>query len=462
MVEQERIHFLNEGETRRDGEVVLYWMQQSQRAEYNHALEYAVFRANQLDLPLVVIFALVDNFPEANLRHYAFMAEGLAETGVALAKRGIPLQIRKGEPGVVLPPAVRDLKAALLVTDRGYLNVQRKWRREVAEAVSVQMVEVESDVIVPVETASEKEEYAARTLRPKLNRHLDYFLRPFSQITLSEKFTGRDCKRIAGEGLDWSSSEILLAGLKIDRSVARSPWRGGRTQALRRLKLFCRRDLQTYARERNLPTREVLSGMSPYLHFGQISALEAALTVRKYLAGSLREPVEAYLEELIVRRELAMNFCHFNPGYDSYQRAVPRWARESLEKHAGDVRPFLYSLKELERAATEDEIWNACQLEMTRSGKMHGYMRMYWGKKIIEWSETPEEAFKRMLYLNNKYELDGRDPNSFAGVAWCFGKHDRPWGPERPVFGLVRYMNEAGIRRKIKDWPDYVRKWYNK
>jgi deoxyribodipyrimidine photo-lyase len=190
------------------------------------------------------------------------------------------------------------------------------------------------------------------------------------------------------------------------------------------------------------------SGLSPYLHFGQIGPLEVALTVRE-APGIPEKAKEAFLEEMIVRRELSANFVFYNPRYDTYEGALPAWSRATLEKHRHDPRPYLYGLQELENAATHDLYWNAAQEEMVKTGRMHNYMRMYWGKKIIEWSASPEEAWDTALYLNNRYELDGRDPNAFAGIAWCFGKHDRPWA-EHPVFGQVRFMNQKGLDRKFR------------
>ena len=264
-----------------------------------------------------------------------------------------------------------------------------------------------------------------------------------------------------GEGIDLKDIPRLVASLKVDQSVRPVEIKGGRSQAVKYLKDFLTHKANRYADDRNQPGKAALSMMSPYLHFGQISSLEIALRVKDAADKGLmaKEAAEVYLEELIVRRELSMNFCHFNKGYDRYEKALPTWAQVTLEKHTSDKRPYLYSREELELAKTHDPIWNACQNEMVRSGKMHGYMRMYWGKKILEWMATPKEAYETAIYLNDKYELDGRDANGYTGVAWCFGKHDRPWGPERPIFGLVRYMNDAGIKRKIKDWQEYVAKW---
>jgi deoxyribodipyrimidine photo-lyase len=248
----------------------------------------------------------------------------------------------------------------------------------------------------------------------------------------------------------------------VDDSVAPSPtFHGGELQAHTHLERFLSSRLADYATHRNDPEKDWLSGMSPYLHFGHISPVEIALQAIDYaesaLAESERAGVDTLLEELIVRRELAMNYAEYNDRYDSYA-ALPDWAQQTLAEHEGDPRPYAYSLDQLEQGATDDPYWNACQLQMVKTGKMHGYMRMYWGKKILEWTAEPTEAFRRTVYLNDRYELDGRDPNGYAGVAWVFGKHDRPWA-ERSIFGKVRYMNANGLRRKFKEIDRYVDRW---
>lgn len=436
-VSQEKLSRLNENTTR-TGEYVLYWMQASQRAEYNHALEYAVASANKLRKPLIVFFGITDSFPEANERHYLFMLEGLREVEASLRRRGIGMVVWQGSPELGAVELSKD--ASLAITDRGYLRIQRRWRSSVAENIEPPLVQVESDVVVPVETASPKEEYSAATLRLKLRRVLRRFLVPMRQNR--PRTTSLD---FDFGGLDLTDPRKTLAKLRIDRGVEPAPdLRGGTQEAKKHLQIFITKRLDGYARLRNDPTEDALSNMSPYLHFGQISPLYVVLRVSKADGGGK----ESFLEELIVRRELSMNFAFYNERYDSIE-ALPQWASRTLAKHQKDRRPYVYTMRELERATTHDPYWNAAQREMVIRGKMHGYMRMYWGKKILEWSETPEDAYKAALYLNNRYELDGRDPNGFAGVAWCLGKHDRPW-KERPVFGKVRYMNAEGLRRKFR------------
>ena len=436
MIQKERVKALNWKEIKK-GDYVLYWMQASQRAEDNHALEYAILKANELRKPLVVFFGITDRFPEANERHYYFMLEGLREVKGSLEKRGIQMVVRHESPE---QGAVRMAKrACLAVVDRGYLRIQRKWRDDAAKRMECPLVQVESDVVVPVEEASPKEEYSAATLRPKIHKKLKSFL-----VSLKERNPVVNSLSLKFQSFDLDDLEKAISKLHIDRSVRRvNSFRGGTKEAKKHLRTFLEYKIDRFGDLRNDPSLDYLSHMSPYLHFGQISPLSTALKVSKTDSPGR----EAFLEEFIVRRELSMNFVFYNERYDSFE-SIPDWAKKSLKIHLKDRRPYLYSLEELEAAKSHDPYWNAAQKEMVIKGKMHGYMRMYWGKKILEWTRTPEEAFRIALTLNNKYELDGRDANGFTGVAWCFGKHDRPWG-ERPIFGNVRYMNDKGLERKF-------------
>ncbi len=445
MIQHERIQRLND-EWPRDGDYVLYWMQASQRAAWNHALEYAIAEANQRRLPVVALFGLTDAYPEANLRHYAFMLEGLRETQAVLRARGIQLVVLRQSPEEAAVAMAAD--AALLVTDRGYTRIQKQWRQHVARYAPCPAVQVESDVVVPVEAVSDKEEYAAATIRPKLHRLLKTFLVPLAETPVE-----RDSLGLKLDGFDIGDLGAALAKLEVDRTVPRQGYYlGGASQATERLDRFIVEKLHAYADKRGDPSLGIESHLSPYLHFGQVSPLYVALRIQD-APNVQQEAKDAFLEELIVRRELSINFVHYNPHYDSF-RCLPSWAQATLAKHSRDKREHLYTLRQLEACRTHDPYWNAAMREMVVTGKMHSYMRMYWGKKLIEWSRSPDAAFRTMLALNNKWFLDGRDPNSFAGVAWCFGKHDRPWG-ERPVFGTVRYMNAAGLRRKF-DMEAYV------
>lgn len=431
------------------GKFVLYWMQASQRAEDNYALDFAITSANKSDLPLVVVFGLSPDYPEANLRHYRFMLEGLQDVEKGLHSKGIKFVLRLGESVNVALDLARD--AAVVVCDRGYTRHQKAWRREVADAAHCAVYEVETDVVVPVEVASQKAEYAARTIRPKIMRELGLFMNLYQPQPV--KYPSIDLD-IAGEGL--KDIDALINKLDIDRTVSpvSSFFRGGTVEAKKRFKSFVDHSLQQYIKNRNQPQTDFTSTMSPYLHFGQISPLFIALEIEQAETGS-EDDRNSYLEELIVRRELAINFVNFTPDYDNYSN-LPQWVQITLAEHANDHREFIYSREQLEAARTHDPYWNAAMLEMLHTGYMHNYMRMYWGKKIIEWSESPQEAYKTLLYLNNKYFLDGRDPNSYAGVAWVFGKHDRAWF-ERSIFGKVRYMAASGLERKC-DIKGYVSK----
>jgi deoxyribodipyrimidine photo-lyase len=444
-VQDARVKALNDHD-HAEGRYVLYWMQQAQRARFNHALEHAVRWANELRQPLLVAFGLMDDYPEANARHYAFLLEGLQDVSEALAARRIKFVVQRGRPDEVALRLARD--AALLVCDRGYLRHQRRWRERVAREARCKVVQVESDVVVPVEVASSKKEHAARTLRPKLARHLGDYVVGLEEVALRVPSL-----ELEVEGLELTDPGALLKTLKLDTSV--SPvklFRGGTRAAERVLRAFLEERLGAYAATRNQPQTSNVSHMSKYLHFGQISPVAIALEVQK--AGA-SDNADAYLEELIVRRELPMNFVFYEPHYDRYE-ALPEWARKTLDEHRHDAREHRYTREQLEAAETHDPYWNAAMNEMRFTGYMHNYMRMYWGKKILEWSPSPEEAFETTLYLNNRYFLDGRDPNSYANVAWVFGQHDRPWA-ERAVFGKVRYMSSGGLERKA-DPKAYLRK----
>jgi deoxyribodipyrimidine photo-lyase len=437
LIQPERIRTLNK-EDQKAGSFVLYWMQASVRSQYNHALEYAVRRANSVKKPLLVYFGLTSTFPEANRRHYYFLIEGLKETSTFLKDRGIKMVVINQKPLEGVMELAED--AFMVVTDRGYLPLQRKWRQKVAETIECPFFQVESDVVVPIETVSPKEEYTAGTIRRKIQKHLNDFMIPLNQATIH-----KNSLNFEFESLPIDNVEKTLDIISVDESVREvTHLQGGTSNAEKHLNEFLKMKLEHFASLRNDPTVDYSSQMSPYLHFGQISPLYLALMVQKMGGPGSEE----YLEELIIRRELSMNFVFYDPDYDNFN-CLPDWAKKTLLEHAKDPREYSYSLEELENAKTHDPYWNAAQNEMVYFGKMHGYMRMYWGKKILEWTENPIIAYSTALYLNNKYEIDGRDPNGFTGVAWCFGKHDRAW-KEREIFGKVRYMNDKGLRRKFK------------
>ncbi|MBU7015510.1 MAG: deoxyribodipyrimidine photo-lyase [Theionarchaea archaeon] len=444
MIHTERIQYLNTNQTK-PRDYVMYWMQSSHRTEYNHALEYAIIRANELHVPVVVFFCLTDE-QQTEERHYRFMLEGLKEVKTSLEERNVQFVLQSGSPPVTVPRFAGN--ACLVVVDRGYLRKEREWQTSVASHVSCPVIQVETNVVVPVEVASPKEEYSAATFRPKIERMKEYYLVPLEGTypeasSMTMKF---DSLQVDTP----SDMEAVLRGLNIGRTVQTSKFKGGTESAKLLLQRFIREKIDLYLELRNDPTEDYLSNLSPYLHFGQISPVYIALKVSREDGPGK----DAYLEQLLVRRELSMNFVFYNSQYDQVE-GLPQWARKTLKEHEKDPREYLYTPEELEAAETHDPYWNAAQNQMVKTGKMHGYMRMYWGKKILEWSPTPETAYRTALMLNDRYELDGRDPNGYTGVAWCFGKHDRPW-KERPIFGTVRFMTAQGLRRKF-DVDAYVR-----
>jgi deoxyribodipyrimidine photo-lyase len=417
-------------------------MQQSQRTEYNHALEYAISQSNKYEKPLVVYFGLTENFPDANIRHYNFMIQGLSEVEKSLKNQGIKFLLKQISPEQGAIEISKD--ACMIIVDSGYLKIQKYWRNKVSNEINCPLIQIECDIVIPVEITSQKEEYSAATLRNKIKEKIDNYLIPLKKERYKQSYIE---KEISSIDIDEISKE------KIDKTVKKlDNFIGGTNQANKHLKLFLKEKIDSYPDKKNDPNLKFVSNLSPYLHFGQISSLKVALSVlEKKSPGQ-----DAFLEELIVRRELSMNFVYYNKNYDNYN-CLPDWAKTTLKKHEKDKRKYVYSLDDLENAETHDHYWNSAQKQMTKEGKMHGYMRMYWGKKILEWSKKPEKAFEITLYLNNKYELDGRDPNGYAGVAWCFGKHDRPW-VERPIFGNIRYMNANGLKRKF-DIEKYAKKY---
>jgi deoxyribodipyrimidine photo-lyase len=425
----------------RGGRVVLYWMQRAQRGFDNPALDAAIEAANALEKPLVVFLGIVPFYPNANERHYAFLLDGVAETARAIDERGATFVFRPYPEHDVLAFA-REVRAALVVGDENPLREPERWRRLVAKRLSVPLVTIDADVVVP-SSFFPKEEWAARTIRPKIHRALDRFLvagrEPRARFRLAAKDRPRSRSIEPAE---------LLRELPLDRSARPiEGLRAGTTAGLAELDDFVTHRLRHYADRRNRPEHaDGTSRLSPYLHFGHLGPRAVALSVKK--ARAPKRAKAAFLEELIVRRELAVNFVARNPDYDRYA-GFPAWARRTLEEHRADERPTLYSKAELEGAATHDLLWNAAQVEMMTTGRMHGYVRMYWAKKILEWSASPAEALQTAIRLNDRYFLDGRDPNGYANIAWAIGgRHDRPWIP-RPIFGTVRYMSEASTARKF-------------
>jgi deoxyribodipyrimidine photo-lyase len=420
------------------GRCVVYWMQRSQRALDNPALEVAVRAANALSKSCVVFFAPVPFYPHADLRHYRFLNQGIPAIAAGLKQRGIGFVLRRF-PDHHLLRFCNQVRPALVIGDENPLRETEAWRRTVAQQLGVPFWTVDSDVIVPSKLLM-KEQYGAYTARPVIRRLLQEYLKPVGNTRA--KIPWRAPRQLETLPIDTD----ITQGWKLDRSVAPiKKLSGGTGEAIQRLKRFIKAGLAKYPRDRNKPELDATSHLSAYLHFGHIGPHTVALAVEK--SSAPRQAKDVFLEQLIVRRELAINFVRFNPDYDNFESGTA-WAHKSLAEHAADPRK-IYSEQQLENAATHDPLWNAAQRQMAKTGFMHNYMRMYWAKKILEWSKTPAQAYRTAVYLNDKYELDGRDPNGYAGIAWAIvGKHDRPWF-ERPVFGKIRYMSFNSTSRKF-------------
>lgn len=445
---KDRIEYLKEGKINKRKKYVLYWMQQSQRVSYNHALNQAITLANSYNLPLVCFFSLDKEYQEANLRSYYFMLEGLKETKELLNNLKITFILRFGNPSKSILSVLEDAQA--LVMDKGYLKQQRLWREEVLKKVKdnddLFISIVDTDLIVPVDVASNKSEYGAYTLRPKIMKLYNSF-RDFKGFNELKQQKLLDIK----SDDDLSDIDELIKKLDIDKKVSKSPiYRGGYSEALRLFNEFINEKANNYPNS-NDPSTNYTSLMSMYLHFGQISSLELLERLEEAFLNKKinQEAFDEYVEQLLVRRELAFNYVYYRDGYDQFEKMTEPWAYKTMQEHSHDKREYLYTIKDYETYLTHDKYFNAAMKEMIITGYMHNYMRMYWAKKIIEWSKSFKEAYQTILYLNNKYFIDGRDPNSYAGVAWCFGKHDRAW-KEREVFGKLRYMNSNGLERKFE------------
>lgn len=441
-VHPDRIHTLRAATDR--GGPVLYWMSREQRVCDNWALLHARALAGP-DRALVVAFGLAPSFLGATLRQYDFMLRGLQETAGRLATLGIPFVLLVGDPGAQIASLASQLGVGAVVTDFDPLRLKQSWQADMAGAVDCPVVEVDAHNVVPCRKASDKQEYAARTIRPKIQRLLPEFLEEFP-IVLPQKSVAPELG-----APDWEALRRVLA---VDESVPPTATPSGEDAASEALASFINERLPQYADQRNDPNSDATSGLSPYFHFGQLAPQRAALAAAATGSGDNQL---SFLEELIVRRELTDNFCLHSPHYDTLAGA-PDWALRTLDAHRHDPRPALYDTKQFENAQTHSELWNAAQNQMRKTGTMHGYMRMYWAKKILHWSKSPEDALAIALHLNDRYQLDGRDPNGYVGALWSIaGLHDRPW-QNRPVFGSIRAMTESGCRRKF-NVEAYVQRW---
>jgi deoxyribodipyrimidine photo-lyase len=428
------------GQANAEGRAVVYWMQRAQRAIDNPALETAVRAANLLKKPVVVFVSVVRDYPNANLRSYTFFAEGIRALAPQLLRRGIGFVLRAW-PEHDLIRFCDEVSPCLVIGDENPLRQPEQWRQSASRRLRAPFWTIDADVIVPSKLLT-KEQYSARTIRPRISTLLDEFLLPVPKSKPHVRWQ-------SPKGLhSLPPDSDFLHGLPISRAIGPvGLLRGGTDKGLRLLHRFLRYRLAGYDEGRNHPEENHTSQLSPYLHFGHLGPHTVALAVKNARAPAADRA--AFLEQLIIRRELAINFCRYNPHYDNLACAEP-WALRTLRQHARDEREHLYTERQLESAETHDPLWNAAQKQVVLAGWMHGYLRMYWAKKILEWTRSPEEAFAIAVRLNDRYELDGRDPNGYAGIAWAIaGKHDRAWGPERPVYGKIRYMSYQSTSRKF-------------
>ncbi len=446
-----RLHQYNTHPIKSHKHFVLYWMQSTQRINDNFSLEAAIKIANKHSLPLKVLFVLNGDYPDSNARHFHFMIEGLRTLATSLADLGIDFTVKQGAFNKIVPQYFED--AAAFIFDHAYLRPLRQVRTlltNMADDEKLYALSAENDVIVPIEKASQKCEYAARTIRPKLTKVVDDYLELNEPSPLQHSHKS-DCDLLKQD------TQTINESLGVDVSIGKTPYfNGGEEEALKQLDHFIDEKLNHYHNS-NDPAKQLTSQLSMYLHFGMISPMRIYQSVEDAMqAGSIsRQSGEAYLEQLLVRRELAFNYVTYCEGYDTFETMSDPWAYETMNIHINDKRDYLYTKEDYITFNTHDPYFNAAMREMVETGYMHNYMRMYWGKKIIEWSQSYKEAYQTILTLNNAYFLDGRDPVSYASVAWLFGKHDHGW-KERDILGKLRYMNDKGLKRKF-DIDTYVK-----
>ncbi|KAM6989979.1 CPD photolyase [Tautogolabrus adspersus] len=439
-----RLRVVSDAENiKQDSEGVLYWMLRDQRVQDNWALIYAQKLAVKKNLPLHICFCLVVPKSElSTLRHFSFMLKGLKEVAKECKTLDIQFHLLHGSAGEVLPDFVSDRGLGAVVTDFCPLREQMQWLEDVKKRLpkDIPLLQVDAHNIVPCWVASPKREYSARTIRGKITKLLPEFL---TDLPLVEKHPYTATR--TDKPIDWDET---LASLNVDSTVGETDWAKPGTKAgVAMLESFIDVRLKQFETKRNDPNAAALSQLSPWIRFGHLSAQRVALQVQ-HSGKKAGVAVASYIEELVVRRELTDNFCFYCKKYDSLEGAY-EWAQNTLKDHAKDERPYLYTREQLEKAKTHDKLWNGAQYQMVSEGKMHGFLRMYWAKKILEWTSSPEEALSIALYLNDRYSLDGQDPNGFVGCMWSIcGIHDQGW-KERPIFGKIRYMNYKGCQRKF-------------
>ncbi len=484
-VSPERIVFSTAKPINSHGDFVLYWMIAARRTRYNFGLQRAAELGQELRKPLMVLEALRCDYPYASLRLHRFILDGMRDTKKAFL--GSPalyypyVEQTEGE-GKGLVEAL-GARACVVVTDYFPCFFLPRMVAVAADRLRVRCEVVDSNGIVPLR-AHKKVFTTAFSFRRFLQHHIRdaLDLTPFEDALylcsslpkcspVSPQLTSRWPP--ASEQLLQANSSTL-SRLPIDQGVSESPLRGGQEAARKVLALFVKKKLAAYHCEKNHPDYDATSGLSPYLHFGHISVHEVFAAIvekegwnKERLISKptgarqgrwrMREGPEAFLDQLITWREIGFNMCHLNTRYDCFD-SLPQWARATLMRHEKDPRPYQYSLEEFENAATHDPVWNATQRQLVLEGRLHSYLRMLWGKKILAWSASPQEALSIMIALNNKYALDGRDPNSYSGIFWVLGRYDRPWGPERPIFGTIRYMSAKRTIHKVR-MDEYLKRY---
>ncbi|XP_015114233.1 deoxyribodipyrimidine photo-lyase [Diachasma alloeum] len=452
---KKRIRVLsNAKEVVKNSKGILYWMFRDPRVQDNWALLYAQKLALKNRLPLHVCYCILPKFLDATLRHYKFLVESLEEVSNDCKELNINFHLLLGEPNSVVLDFVKKYNIGALVIDFFPLRLPRFWVEDIGKKLpeDVPLCQVDAHNIVPCWQASDKLEYAARTIRSKINSKLPEYLTEFPPVIKHPHDSDFEFPKI-----DWKNS---LNEVLIDKTVDKVEWcKPGYRGAVGQLETFITERLKNYNEKRNDPVQDATSGLSPWFHFGQISVARVILEVQEY-QKNYQASVNSFIEEAVVRRELSENFCFYNENYDKIEGANA-WAIQSLNAHRKDKREWVYTLEEFEKSQTHEDLWNAAQNQLVRDGKIHGFMRMYWAKKILEWSPTPEDALAWSIYLNDKYSMDGRDPNGYVGCMWSIcGIHDQGWR-EREVFGKIRYMNYKGCERKF-DVKAYVKKFDGK
>lgn len=479
-----RVFKRNENEPNPEGAFVLYWMQINRRLHYNFALEYAVAWANKLGKPLLIFEALSCDYPWRTARTHWFIMQGMAEHQEIADKEGFNYYSFLEEEAGEYPALFRELaaKSCLVVTDEYPIFIMRKRNESIPQTLDVPYYSIDSNGIIPMKM-SDKAPYSAYIFRKTMQKHFRHCfehppkenpltdLQNREKVQLGESITQKypDAKTAGRFSKEW------LAGIDVDQSVKPLAIEGTRKAGLERTTQFLEFDLKAYDEERNDPDTEGTSRLSPWLHFGKISEHELVdhalrRQPRDWSRDTLKPQngkrdgffggetgIEAWLDELITWREVGFHFAHHTPNYDQFE-SLPDWAQETLTEHEADPRPVVYTYEQLANAETEDDIWNAAQRQLVREGRIHNYLRMLWGKKVLQWTPDARTALDYLIRLNNIYAIDGRDPNSYSGIFWIFGRFDRAWGPERKIFGKVRYMTSDSTRKKVKI-KEYLKKY---